>query len=172
MKLPKNWMVFYHKLANGLLITAMLFWLFETVAFTLIEGFHWRATSPAEQWCDMVVEMLFVGAMLCYLFALLDLLDEQVKLAQRTAFVESKPTDPDRPLDGVTDEDLVGYASYTMSVYKDGEITAINPFDIECKQWCGMSYCDDNGCLNRKRNYVDGADGQDAAIVNPKPKTE
>lgn len=27
--------------------------------------------------------------------------------------------------------------------------------DLECKGKCGMSYCDDNGCVDRKRNLVE-----------------
>lgn len=55
-----------------LLATVMLtFWIAETVVFLLIEGWHWKATSSAEIYCDLIVAiMCFVLEVLFILLAL------------------------------------------------------------------------------------------------------
>ena len=29
------------------------------------------------------------------------------------------------------------------------------PETKECEKWCGMNYCDENGCMNRKRHLTE-----------------
>lgn len=37
-----------------------------------------------------------------------------------------------------------------------------------CKEWCGMNYCDENGCVNRKRNAVEITEA-DKLLVDKSP---
>lgn len=40
----------------------------------------------------------------------------------------------------------------------------------ECSGHCGLNYCDENGCLHRKRNYVDGTGLATPNFTDAKPK--
>lgn len=65
--------------------------------------------------------------------------------------------------DGVINRFNAGYKEALISVVKDIDAQMlekekqllsepVKPVpDKECDKWCGMNYCDDNGCMNRKR---------------------
>lgn len=45
---------------------------------------------------------------------------------------------------------------FIISTREDGVVT-ITDYEQEakeCEEWCGMNYCDENGCADRKRNMV------------------
>lgn len=43
------------KLAKSIWIAAIVFWIFETIIFLIIDGWHIKATNPIEIYCDKIV---------------------------------------------------------------------------------------------------------------------
>ncbi len=61
-----------------------------------------------------------------------------------------------------------GEVSVTTQAEFDKLIKAENEaIENRCTGDCGMNYCDENGCIERKRNYVD-SDG----LIPPRPFTD
>ena len=86
MKLKiKNPLAFWYKLAKGLAVAGILFWLAETVYFMLLEGWHWRATNPLEVWCDGVVNSCFGGVFFAMMLCLDELIGQELKQRERRA---------------------------------------------------------------------------------------
>lgn len=46
----------------------------------------------------------------------------------------------------------------TENVVKKLNIPVVSQQSEQCEGKCGMSYCDDNGCIDRKRNLVEPKD--------------
>lgn len=72
---------------------------------------------------------------------------------------------------------LVSNAKGISMLIPEGEVSVTTKAEFDklietelnnrCTGDCGMNYCDENGCIERKRNYVD-SDG----LIPPRPFTE
>ena len=51
------------KLAKSFWIAATIFWIVETIIFLIIEGWHYKATSPIEIYCDKIVSDMWLFAL-------------------------------------------------------------------------------------------------------------
>lgn len=50
------------KVSKSFWISGTIFWIVETIIFLIIEGWHYKATTPAEIFCDkVVVDIWFVA---------------------------------------------------------------------------------------------------------------
>ena len=51
------------KLAYSIWKISVTFWLLETIVFLLVEGWHYKATSPIEIYCDKIVSNMWLFAL-------------------------------------------------------------------------------------------------------------
>lgn len=51
------------KVSKSFWISGTIFWIVETIIFLIIEGWHYKATSPEEIFCDKVVINLWTVAL-------------------------------------------------------------------------------------------------------------
>jgi len=56
------------KLAKIMWVAGFLFWTIETIIFLLIEGWHLKATSESEIYCDLLVSSLWKNALSVTIF--------------------------------------------------------------------------------------------------------
>jgi len=137
----ENPLAFWYKLAKSLAVVGILIWLAETVYFLLLEGWHWRATNPLEVWCDGVVNSCFGGVFFAMMMCLNELIEHEVERQKNFQKIMDrvKKEAVQDVLRGLTDDDLEPLvkpfqpASFTISVFKDGEI---KPLPCDCEQPC------------------------------------
>ena len=62
------------KLAKIVWVSGFIFWAIETIIFLLIEGWHLKATSKIEIYCDSLVSSLWKNALFITIFCSINLL--------------------------------------------------------------------------------------------------
>lgn len=162
----KNKLAFWYKIAKGLAIIGCGFWLLETAYFIILEGWHWKATNPAELWADYVVESCFGGVLFSLGMCLLELIEDRVKLdaewehlrhVTETAWEKAK-------LEGLKDEDL----EPAFECHGCGHVFLPDVCSLRTDGYCYL--CDPNITVDELLS--DAPIDPKSAIVNPKSAIE
>jgi hypothetical protein len=74
---------------------------------------------------------------------------------------------------GLNVQSIYNFAKEVDDLYKQEKteqcnIDSVTQRSEPCEGNCGMSYCDDNGCVDRKRNLLEPKDLPEHGVVVPK----